>query len=225
MEPQNVSNAFPYTNRELSWLDFNDRVLDEAFETATPLLDRVNFCGITASNLDEFFMVRVAGLQEQVRSGYSDPDPAGLTPQRQLELIRNRVLRFYDRQSGCLHGLLLPALAGRGIRFLGPDDLDDRQRMHAAGYFSRIVHPVLTPMAVDRSRPFPVLVNMSLYLESGCGDQDTSFASCRSPPYSAVLPLPGEPGRIDFICWKTWSQTICMSCSMPTSCARPFCFV
>ncbi|NLN45327.1 MAG: polyphosphate kinase 1 [Clostridiaceae bacterium] len=201
MDPQNVSNAFPYTNRELSWLDFNDRVLDEAFETATPLLDRVNFCGITASNLDEFFMVRVAGLQEQVRSGYNEPDPAGLTPQRQLELIRNRVLRFYDRQSGCLHGLLLPTLAERGIRFLGPDDLDDRQRVHAAGYFSRIVHPVLTPMAVDRSRPFPVLVNMSLYLGIRLRrEQDTHFAILQIPTVlPRFVPLPSEPGRTDFI--------------------------
>ena len=76
MDFRNVSNAFPYTNRELSWLDFNDRVLDEAFDTDTPLMDRVNFLGITASNLDEFFMVRVAGLQEQVRSGYTEPCPA-----------------------------------------------------------------------------------------------------------------------------------------------------
>src|SRR5450830_1804087 len=104
-DPRKPDTVFPYTNRELSWLDFNDRVLDEAFETENPLIDRVNFLGITASNLDEFFMVRIAGLQEQVRSGYAEPDPAGLPPSRQLEVLREKVLNFTYRQAGCLQGL------------------------------------------------------------------------------------------------------------------------
>ncbi len=201
MDSMTRYNAFPYTNRELSWLDFNDRVLDEAFETDTPLMDRVNFLGITASNLDEFFMVRVAGLQEQVRSGYAEPDPAGLVPARQLELIRERVLQFSARQAGCLQGLLLPALAERGIRFLGIDDLDDRQRTHVTGYFDRILHPVLTPMAVDRSRPFPVLSNMSLYLGVRLRREQESFFAILQIPgvLPRFVPLPSQPGYTDFI--------------------------
>ena len=201
MDFRNVSNAFPYTNRELSWLDFNDRVLDEAFDTDTPLMDRVNFLGITASNLDEFFMVRVAGLQEQVRSGYTEPCPAGMSPARQLELIRDKVAAFSSRQADCLTGLLLPSLAELGIRFLGNDDLDERQKSHAAGYFDRILHPVLTPMAVDRSRPFPVLSNMSIYMGVRLRkEQDSFFAILQLPSVlPRFIPLPCLPGRTDFI--------------------------
>lgn len=200
-DPGKPDTVFPYTNRELSWLDFNDRVLDEAFETENPLIDRVNFLGITASNLDEFFMVRIAGLQEQVRSGYAEPDPAGLPPSRQLEVLREKVLNFTYRQAGCLQGLLLPALAGHGIRFLGAGELDDRQRVHMTGYFDRILHPVLTPMAVDRSRPFPVLVNMAVYLGVRLRrEQELRFAILQIPSVlPRFIPLPSEAGRTDFI--------------------------
>ena len=91
------TTAFPYTNRELSWLDFNARVLEEAYEKENPILERCKFLGITASNLDEFFMVRVAGLQEQVRSGYKEPDPAGLTPSAQLRRLEEAVHAFVER--------------------------------------------------------------------------------------------------------------------------------
>ena len=102
--------AFPYLNRELSWLDFNARVLEEAYEKENPVLERFKFLGITASNLDEFFMVRVAGVMEQVRSHYREADPAGLTPEQQLALLGEKIHAFVEKQYNCLIRSLLPLL-------------------------------------------------------------------------------------------------------------------
>ena len=121
------TSDFPYINRELSWLDFNARVLEEAYEKDNPVLERFKFLGITASNLDEFFMVRVAGVREQVRSGYKGTDPAGLTPEMQLEQLTKRIHTFTDRQYTCLSRSLVPLLRQNGIFFLKPEELNEEQ--------------------------------------------------------------------------------------------------
>ena len=191
------ATAFPYTNRELSWLDFNARVLEEAYEKENPILERCKFLGITASNLDEFFMVRVAGLQEQVRSGYKEPDPAGLTPSAQLRRLEEAVHAFVERQYNCFARSLLPQLKKQGITLPGTEELTPDQRDFIAEYFEKVLFPVLTPLAVDRSRPFPMLSNKSLNLGLRLKkDGETAFAVVQVP---SILPrlveLPSEKGR------------------------------
>ena len=191
------TTAFPYTNRELSWLDFNARVLEEAYEKENPILERCKFLGITASNLDEFFMVRVAGLQEQVRSGYKEPDPAGLTPSAQLRRLEEAVHAFVERQYNCFARSLLPQLKKQGITLPGTEELTPDQRDFIAEYFEKVLFPVLTPLAVDRSRPFPMLSNKSLNLGLRLKkDGETAFAVVQVP---SILPrlveLPSEKGR------------------------------
>lgn len=113
---KNPTPAMPYINRELSWLDFNARVLEEAYEKENPVLERCKFLGITASNLDEFFMVRVAGVKEQVRSGYKEPDAAGLTPEKQLSLLSEKIHAFAEKQATCFSPFPPASPAAEGDR-------------------------------------------------------------------------------------------------------------
>ena len=191
------ATALPYINRELSWLDFNARVLEEAYEKENPILERCKFLAITASNLDEFFMVRVAGLQEQVRSGYKEPDPAGLTPSQQLHRLEESIHAFVEKQYTCFTRSLLPQLGKKGISLLHPEDLNADQAAFVAAYFEKVLFPVLTPLAVDRSRPFPMLSNKSLNLGLRLKkDGETAFAVVQVP---SILPrlveLPSQKGR------------------------------
>ena len=117
----------PYHNRELSWMDFNIRILDEAMRRENPLMERVKFLSITASNLDEFFMVRVAGLHEQVNSRYKEPDCSGLTPGQQLSLLSDKIHAFTERQYSCWNRSLLPALKKENIEFLSAKELTEEQ--------------------------------------------------------------------------------------------------
>lgn len=153
-----------YINRELSWLEFNRRVLEEAQDRKNPLLERFKFLSITESNLDEFFMVRVAGLKEQVQAGYKKKDMAGLTPKKQLQAISETVHHFCRVQHRCLTRSLLPHLDREGIRMLAYGETSPTQRQFLSKYFTETVYPVLTPMAIDRSRPFPLLTNKALNL-------------------------------------------------------------
>ena len=155
-------NKYPYHNRELSWLDFNFRVLEEAFEKENPIMERLNFLSITASNLDEFFMVRVAGVMEQIYSKYTKPDDSGLTPQELMAQLSEKIHAFAEKQYSCLHRSILPTLKKHQILFLRPEELEPRQRRHVDDYFDKVLFPVLTPLAVDTSRPFPLLANKSL---------------------------------------------------------------
>ena len=187
----------PYINRELSWLDFNARVLEEAYEKDNPVLERCKFLAITASNLDEFFMVRVAGVKEQVRSGYKEADPAGLTPEQQLSRIAKKIRVFMDKQSTCFSRSLLPLLRQSGISLSKAEDWDEKQRAFADNYFENVLFPVLTPLAVDRSRPFPMLANKSLNLGIRLKKEgETAFAVVQVP---SILPrmveLPCGAGR------------------------------
>lgn len=155
---------FPYTDRELSWLSFNERVLEEAYEKENPVLERAKFLSITASNLDEFFMVRVAGLKEQVRSGYKKPSLADQTPAQQLKAIEIRAHEFCTKQYNCLTHSIIPMLRRNGILILKYDDLNEEQKEYLDKYYESTLFPVLTPLAIDQSRPFPLLSNKSLNL-------------------------------------------------------------
>lgn len=153
-----------FLNRELSWLQFNLRVLEEALDATNPLLERLKFATIVASNLDEFFMVRVAALKHAVDEGDTSPDLAGLTPGQQLREISQRAHDMVERLYGAVVEGILPALAERGIRLVPAESLDAAQRAALAKHFKDEVLPVLTPLAIDFSRPFPMLLGLSLNL-------------------------------------------------------------
>jgi polyphosphate kinase len=153
-----------FLNRELSWLEFDGRVLEEAMDAENPLLERLKFATITASNLDEFVMVRVAALKQAVEDGDTKPDNAGLDPQSQLKQIAAKAHDIVDKLYATVTGEILPALAQRGIRIAQVDELDGEQRQALGSTFRSEVLPALTPLAIDASRPFPMLANLSLNL-------------------------------------------------------------
>jgi len=153
-----------FINRELSWLEFNHRVLEEATDPATPLMDRLKFAIIVSSNLDEFFMVRVAGLKHAEDEGDTTPDLAGLRPRQQLEAIGARAHEMVDALGRVLMEQILPGLAEQGVRLVRLASLDEQQRGVLTRYFRAEVLPALTPLAIDISRPFPRLANLSLNL-------------------------------------------------------------
>jgi len=159
-----LSSTSLYFNRELSWLQFNERVLQLAEDESIPLLERVKFCAIVSSNLDEFFMVRVAGLHDQIEAGIETPLQDGRTPRATLEECRRLTREHIDRQSRCLELSLRPALSEQGIRIVGVDDVDEAERRALDERFRRQIFPVLTPLAVGLGRPFPYISNLSLSL-------------------------------------------------------------
>ncbi|MDQ5983834.1 MAG: Polyphosphate kinase [Eubacteriales bacterium SKADARSKE-1] len=186
-----------YNNRELSWIDFNTRVLEEAFKKENPVMERVKFLSICASNLDEFFMIRVAGIMDQVSSNYKKPDPSGLTPKQQLSKVNKGIHQFLKRQYFCWESSIKNALKKENIVFLKISDLNDLQLNKVCKYFDKIIFPVLTPLAIDRSRPFPLLLNRSLNIAVSLEkDRSTSFAVVQVPSIlSRVLEVPAEKGR------------------------------
>jgi polyphosphate kinase len=152
-----------YINRELSWIQFNKRCLNEARDKNTPLFERLKFLSITASNLDEFFMVRVASLKDMIHAGYTKPDIAGLSATRQLELVSEALHEFVDLQYDTLNRMLTPLLEENKLFILrSHTEMTDKECEYADRYFREFVYPVLTPMAVDSSRPFPLIRNKSL---------------------------------------------------------------
>ena len=199
-----------YVNRELSWLLFNVRILDEARDKKNPLMERVKFLSITASNLDEFFMVRVASLHDMINASYDKPDLSGMTVNEQLDAILSETHGFIDRQYLTLNRSIIPLLEEEGVRIVTDfRQLSKKEALYCDDYFRKNVYPVLTPMAVDASRPFPLVLNKSLNIASllkkkqgvaplvktqkakGAGKND--FATVQVP---SVLPrlieLPGE---------------------------------
>lgn len=153
-----------FFNRELSWVEFNERVLTLAEDPAVPLMERLKFAAIYASNLDEFIMIRVAGLHDQVDAGITDPLADGRTPAETLDALRVRLEQLEDRHMRCVGRDLLPALAEHGIRIIDYDTADDAQRAALAERYRRQIFPVLTPLAVGLGRPFPYISNLSLSL-------------------------------------------------------------
>ena len=151
-------------NRELSWLDFNARVMEEAEDPTVPLLERVKFLSIVSSNWDEFFMVRVAGIWRQIDAGITQPGPDGLTPRQLLERVSSRIHAYSARQHELFHAILEPQLEAAGIRVLDPEKLDEPQSAFVLDYFERSLLPLITPLAVDTGHPFPRLGNRALVL-------------------------------------------------------------
>ncbi len=202
------SDSKYYENRELSWLKFNGRVLSEAENTANPLFERVKFLAITASNLDEFIMVRVASLKNMISAGIRKADIAGLTPEDQLTLLADRVHEFSGAQYELLNGTLIPELEKNGLRLVvHHEDLTAAQARFSDDFFEKEVYPVLTPMAVDSSRPFPLIRNRSLNLgalvRKKQGDDELEFATVQVPSgLSRLVELPreaGEPRSVIFL--------------------------
>ena len=166
-----------YFNRELSWLEFNERVLELAEDTSLPLLERVKFAAIYSSNLDEFFMVRVAGLKDQLEAGVETRGINGFTARETLDGIRKRVLELALRQTACLERQLLPALAEHGICVARVDDISDRDREVLSERFRRVIFPALTPLAVGPGQPFPYISNLSLSLGVMVRDPESGHAT------------------------------------------------
>ncbi len=189
----------PYNNRELSWVDFNERVLEEAVKKDNPIMERCNFLSITASNLDEFFMVRVAGVLDQIHHGRKTRDASGLTPDEIMDRLSYKIHEFAKKQYNCYNRSVIPSLRANGITFKEIDTLDGDQREFIDEYFRKIVFPVLTPMAVDTSRPFPMLANKSLNIAVRLTNlQNEEFFAVVQVP--SILPrfleLPSGEGRV-----------------------------
>ncbi len=185
----------PYFNRELSWIEFNRRVLAEAFNPRAPLLERVKFLAIFAANLDEFFMIRVSGIKQQIAAGVQKRTPDGLTPSEQLAAIRSKLLPLHEEERDLLSEDLLPNLAQQGIYLLNYDQLNLAQCEFLTDYFDRHVFPVLTPLAADSSRPFPHISNLSLNLAVVIQDEAEGelFARVKVPEVlPRLVPLPTE---------------------------------
>ncbi|HKM20886.1 MAG TPA: RNA degradosome polyphosphate kinase [Lachnospiraceae bacterium] len=189
-----------YYNRELSWLLFNNRVLDEARDKTLPLFERLKFLSITASNLDEFFMIRVASLKDMVNAKYDKTDISGMTPQKQLEKLNKATHELVQQQYSTYTRSLLPLLRQNGVRVVVVhEDLTEEQGKYVDHYFTENVYPVLTPMAVDSSRPFPLIRNKTLnigaLLSQKGEDEELEFATVQVP---AVLPrIISIPGAED----------------------------
>ena len=177
-EPEN------YLNRECTWIKFNERVLREAIVPSNPLLEQLNFVAIAASNLDEFFMIRVAGVKHLIESGVKHIDIAGMTPQEQFEAIQSMVHTLVDQQYE-YYSVIQDKLQQEGLHFVSVDELNEEQRIWLDSYFEREIYPVVTPMAVDSSHPFPFLaslnLNLAVLLRKKQGDTSVK---------TAILPVP-----------------------------------
>ncbi len=203
-----LENSEYYYNRELSWLLFDERVLEESRDKTNPLMERLKFLSITASNLDEFFMIRVASLRDMVNAGYNKPDIAGMTPLKQLEKINEATHRLVDKQYSTLTRSLIPLMEQEGIHLvLQHEDLDKAQQEYVDDYFMKNVYPVLTPMAVDSSRPFPLIRNRSLNIgalvskkkKSGgkSNNVEKEFATVQVPSgIPRIIRLPGAGDNV-----------------------------
>ena len=162
MARASVDNPAYYINREISWLQFNRRVLEEAQDENNPLLERLKFLSISANNLDEFFEVRLAGLVQQIEDGYTEAGPDGLTLTEERDLISEEVHRFIGEQYQCWNEQLRPQLSEKGIRVLSLNELDENARAFVEDYCERELDLLLTPVTVDPAHPFPRVINKAL---------------------------------------------------------------
>ena len=193
-------NPAYYTNRELSWLLFDHRVLSEARDKSIPLFERLKFLSITASNLDEFFMIRVASLKDMVHAGYTKKDIAGMTAGEQLAALNPKIHEMVNLQYSTYNRSLLPLLETNGLHVIKKHEmLNEKEAAFVDSYFELNVYPVLTPMAVDSSRPFPLIRNKSLNLGALVtkknGDGELEFATVQVPSvFPRIVELPADEG-------------------------------
>lgn len=178
--------AYRYFNRELSWLAFNRRVLNQAQSSDYPLLERMKFLAFVSSNLDEFFEIRVAGLIQQIKSGVIERGPDGLDPNEQLIRIQSTVKKLLFEQNQCWKDSLLPELESAGIRFLNYRELNVREKQWVKHYFEENIYPILTPLAIDPAHPFPQLINKALYILASLKQRN----SRKKESKMAIIPVP-----------------------------------
>jgi polyphosphate kinase len=187
--PADFFDTAYYVNRELSWIYFNQRVLEEALRPGMhPLLERVKFISIFSSNLDEYFMIRVAGIEDQFEAGIQDRTIDGLTPATQLEKIRTMVLQQISQRNDCLYNDLLPAMKREGIELLRFSALSAVQKEILRHYFRKEIYPVLTPLAFDTSHPFPFMSNLSLNLAIELEDEENGTLKFARVKVPSILP-------------------------------------
>jgi polyphosphate kinase len=194
-----------YINRELSWLAFNDRVLEEALDERNPLLERLKFIAIYGTNLDEFFMIRIAGLKQQIDAEVHRRSEDGLLPEEQLAAVAARLRPSLDLMTSCLDDELLPALERHGIKILGYDRLESETALQMKQYFYERVFPVLTPLAIDAGHPFPYISTLSLSLavelreERADGDLDYVARVKVPPSLPRFVPVEAPAGQRWFV--------------------------
>jgi len=198
----NVKNVFDpgnYTNRELSWLDFDARCLGEARDHSEPLFERLKFLSITASNLDEFFTVRVASLKDQVNAGYQKKDIAGMTSQQQLTAIADKAHEFMSLQYSTYNRSILPSLRNQGLYVISEHEkLTSDEAAYVDRFFKEQVYPVLTPVAVDSSRPFPLVINKTLNIAALVRPKKVKGKSITSKKHKKAAGLDMTPGNYEF---------------------------
>jgi len=200
-------DADTYINRELSWLEFNRRVLEEAKDESVPLLERVKFLAIFSSNLDEFFMVRVARLKRMILDGDQRADPDGLTPPETLSAVSKRVHELAEEQHLCFLHTVMPQLTKEGIHLVHPDEMSADQEHFLEDYFHRTLYPIVTPLAIDPGHPFPYLANRSLCLvvslratgASRLPHTDLSIVHIPMAVVPRFIPLPVREGQHAFM--------------------------
>ena len=202
-EPLDFENPKYYINRELSWIGFNERVLSEAEDKSNPLFERLKFLSISASNLDEFFMVRVASLKDMINAGYQKCDIAGMTASEQLEKVLEKVHTFVDKQYQIYNDELLPLLLEKGLKVCVPSELKGADRAYIDRYFDEYIFPVLTPMAVDSSRPFPLIRNKTLNIAALLQKKDSKgeidFATVQVPDVlPRIIEIPYTEGENNY---------------------------
>ena len=196
-----------FLGRDESWLSFNRRVLEEAQDDANPLLERVKFLAITASNLDEFVEIRVASILQRIEDGYSEPTPDGLTLNQSLAAITEDVHNFVTEQGHCWNQQLQPALRAAGVRVLGWDEMDDAARKAATAFYQREADPLLTPITIDPRHPFPRVLNKALCIalllkrkRKGPGATGPVLGVVTVPrALPRLVPLPSSEGTHDFV--------------------------
>ncbi|MEJ6400050.1 RNA degradosome polyphosphate kinase [Nicoliella lavandulae] len=202
MKTMKFDNPKYFNSRELSWIDFDSRVLEEANDSGNPLLERLRFLGITQSNLDEFFNIRVASLHKMVSVNYEKPDAAGLTPAQQLAGVAKKAHQLVNHQYDLLFDKILPKLKDQSINLLKINQVNDQQMEFLDDYFHQKLYPVLTPLAVDVSRPFPFIanntLNIALIITKHGNTSQESFATVQVPEvFPRVIKLPNADN--DFI--------------------------
>ena len=214
----NLDDPKLYTNREISWLRFNERVLEEARDPNNPLLERVKFLAIVANNLDEFFEIRVAGLLQQMEAGVHDAGPDGLLPEEVFEAVSIETHRMVHEQYACWNEELLPALKKAEVHIRSSQDLEPAEQTFIRDYWLRELHPVLTPLTVNPAHPIPRVVNKSLCLAVLLKDSkgDTLFGVVTVPrllPRLIRLPREDEGRRVDYVFWPTSCGRTSRSCT------------